>query len=191
MISESGSMRRSPRSGEVSAENATRLAEEPEFTVSAWRTPTRPASSASNRLLNRPAVSQNSSAASTSERTSVSSNTRPDTGKRLLPVRQPAILADESHDLLADHVGGPLRSASCGSCNRHARRTERANAMARSQAIAPADHCGTLMNTRSKSTGDGNRGERPAPQVCRPSSREDHPPAARVQKSIPVTDWLR
>jgi hypothetical protein len=51
--------------GEVSAEKATRLADEPELTVSAERTPIRAASFCSKSSLKRPVVSQKSSAEST------------------------------------------------------------------------------------------------------------------------------
>ena len=53
--------------------------------MSAWRTPSRAASLASNVSLKRPVVSQKSSAESTSERMSASPYTLPDTGTGLVP----------------------------------------------------------------------------------------------------------
>ena len=65
ITSSPGRSRRSFSLGEVRVESATRLAEEPEFTVRAWRAPSLSASRASQASLNRPVVSQKSSAQST------------------------------------------------------------------------------------------------------------------------------
>lgn len=59
------STRLSPNRGDVRAMNASRFADEPEFTSAQWRTPRYPASPSSNSSVYRPAVSQNSSALST------------------------------------------------------------------------------------------------------------------------------
>src|SRR3954470_24526773 len=85
MTSLPGAIRRSRSNGDVRAENATRLAEEPEFTVMAYRAPTRFARLVWNWSLNRPAVSQKSSAESTSDLTSLESKTRPETGTGDVP----------------------------------------------------------------------------------------------------------
>ena len=65
MTSSPGFSRRSPSFGEVRHDRATRLADDPELTSSAWRTPNRAANSRSNWSANRPVVSQKSSDEST------------------------------------------------------------------------------------------------------------------------------
>src|ERR1035438_623649 len=75
----------SPSEGEVRHESATRLADDPEFTSDAQRTPIKAAKSRSNSAAKRPVVSQPSSDASTRCSNSDESNTLPDTGTWLSP----------------------------------------------------------------------------------------------------------
>lgn len=75
----------SPSVGDVNAATASRLAEDPEFTRMAWRTPHSRANSRSNCSANRPVVSQKSSDASTKRWRSVASKTRPATGTGVWP----------------------------------------------------------------------------------------------------------
>src|ERR1035441_7140096 len=76
---------RSPSDGEVRHESAIRLAEDPELTSDAQRTPMNAAKSRSNSAANRPVVSQPSSEASTRCSSSDESRTLPDTGTLLSP----------------------------------------------------------------------------------------------------------
>src|SRR5271157_3272569 len=71
---------RSPSLGEVKAEKATRLADDPEFTNEQPRTPRNLAKRRSNSFANLPVVSQQSSAASTKFRKSLPLKTLPETG---------------------------------------------------------------------------------------------------------------
>src|ERR1700749_3850252 len=71
---------RSPRRGEVRQEKAQRLAEEPELTSEAPRTPKKRANWRSNCVAKRPVVSQQSSEASIRLRRSEASSTLPETG---------------------------------------------------------------------------------------------------------------
>src|SRR5581483_12512031 len=80
MTSSPGLIWRSPRRGEVRQEKAQRLADEPELTSEAPRTPKKRASLRSNCAANRPVVSQQSSEASMRLRRSEASNTLPETG---------------------------------------------------------------------------------------------------------------
>ena len=80
MTSSPGLSRRSPSLGEVSALTASRLAEEPELTSDAQRTPTKRASLRSNSSAKRPVVNQQSRAESTTELRSPPSITLPETG---------------------------------------------------------------------------------------------------------------
>jgi hypothetical protein len=80
MTSSPGFSARSPSLGEVSALRATRLADEPEFTSDADRTPTNRASFFSNSLAQRPVVNHASSADSTTALISAASITLPETG---------------------------------------------------------------------------------------------------------------
>ena len=85
MTSSPGLIARSPRRGLVSVENATRLADEPEFTVIACFTPMKSARRRSNMALKRPVVSQPSSEASTIACSSGAPITFPETGTGLSP----------------------------------------------------------------------------------------------------------
>ena len=85
MTSSPGLIARSPSSGEVSALNATRFADEPELTVSACVTPTYAARRRSNSALKRPVVSHPSSAASTMCINSGAPITLPDGGIGVVP----------------------------------------------------------------------------------------------------------
>ncbi len=85
MTSSPGRIARSPSSGDVSAVNATRFADEPELTVIAWATPTYAARRASNSALKRPVVSHASSDASTMLRISGAPTTLPDGGTGVVP----------------------------------------------------------------------------------------------------------
>src|ERR1035437_7516875 len=76
---------RSPSDGEVRHERAARLAEDPELTSEAQRTPMKAANSHSNWAAKRPVVSHASSEASTRYSSSVLSKTLPDTGMLLWP----------------------------------------------------------------------------------------------------------
>ena len=80
MTSSPGLMARSPRRGEVRAENATRLADEPELTVIRCLTPRYLAKRSSKAVLKRPVVSQPSSEASTMSCSSLAPMTLPETG---------------------------------------------------------------------------------------------------------------
>src|SRR5580704_2514792 len=80
MTSSPGTRRRSPSLGDVSAEMASRFADEPELVSEHSRTPSQRAKSRSKRSAKRPAVSQKSSAESTSMRISEASKTLPETG---------------------------------------------------------------------------------------------------------------
>ena len=78
ITSSPGRSRRSAGSWwEVSAEMATRLAEEPEFTSRLWRTPIKAASSSPSPRPLLPRVSQKSRVVPTAASTSSSVNTRP------------------------------------------------------------------------------------------------------------------
>src|ERR1039458_6540626 len=79
MTSSPGLSLRSPSFGDVRAENATRLADEPEFTSEHPRTPKYRANRRSNSLANLPVVSQQSSAASPRFRKSLPFRTLPET----------------------------------------------------------------------------------------------------------------
>src|ERR1700674_3777314 len=76
---------RSPSEGEVRHDRAARLAEDPELTSEAQRTPMKSANSRSNCAAKRPVVSHASSDASTRSSSSVLSKTFPDTGTLLRP----------------------------------------------------------------------------------------------------------
>ena len=65
---------------EHNVETASRLADEPEFTISACLTPARRASARSKRCVSGPEVSQKSRLERTSSTTSSGPNTLPDTG---------------------------------------------------------------------------------------------------------------
>src|SRR5580692_3351993 len=80
ITSSPGLSRRSPSFGDVSALTASRLADDPELTSDAQRTPTKRASFRSNSSAKRPVVNQQSSAESTTELRSPPSITLPDTG---------------------------------------------------------------------------------------------------------------
>src|SRR5579863_1809774 len=80
MTSSPGFRLRSPSFGEVRALSAKRLAEEPELTSDAERTPTKRARFRSNVSANRPVVNQPSRAESTTALISAASITLPDTG---------------------------------------------------------------------------------------------------------------
>src|SRR6202167_1437869 len=80
MTSSPGFNRRSPSFGEVRALRAIRLAEEPELTSDAQRTPTNRARFRSKVSANRPVVNQPSRAESTTALISAPSITLPDTG---------------------------------------------------------------------------------------------------------------
>src|SRR5579872_1838044 len=80
ITSSPGLSRRSPNFGDVRALMARRLADEPELTKDAQRTPTKRASLRSNSSAKRPVVNQQSKAASTTELRSFPSITFPDTG---------------------------------------------------------------------------------------------------------------
>ncbi len=85
MTSSPGFSLRSPSFGEVRAVNASRFADDPEFTREAQRTPTNFASFRSKSSANRPVVNQASSAESTTEHTSSPSITLPEHGDRRNP----------------------------------------------------------------------------------------------------------
>src|SRR5260370_31642073 len=85
MTSSPGFRRRSPSFGEVKALRATRLADDPEFTSEADRTPTNRASLRSNSLAKRPVVNQQSRAESTTEQTSSGPITLPNTDTLEVP----------------------------------------------------------------------------------------------------------
>ena len=85
MISSPGLTARSPSSGEVRAARANRLAEEPELTVSTWRTPRYSPNCRSNCSLKRPHVSHASSTASVISSSSRMPTTLPETGTGVLP----------------------------------------------------------------------------------------------------------
>ena len=74
----------------MSAESASKLADDPELQSSAWRMPIHRANSRSNWSANRPVVSQKSSDESTSSTISAASNTRPATGTGDSPGRNSA-----------------------------------------------------------------------------------------------------
>ena len=86
ITSSPGRSRRSPSLGEVSAVSASRFAEDPELTSSAWRWPVRRARSRSKTRASGPAVSQKSRLVRTSSTTSSGPNTRPEAGTRGLSV---------------------------------------------------------------------------------------------------------
>src|ERR1700690_16237 len=85
MTSSPGRNLRSPNDGEVRHESAARLADEPELTSDAQRTPMKAAKSRSNSAAKRPVVSHASSDASTKFSISDESRTLPDTGTGLSP----------------------------------------------------------------------------------------------------------
>ena len=85
ITSSPGTSRRPSSFGLVSAESATRFAEDPEFTRVQWRTPTQSANSRWNWAAKRPEVSQKSSADSMRETMSSASNTRPAGGTGVSP----------------------------------------------------------------------------------------------------------
>src|SRR3989344_6386937 len=72
-------IRRSPNFSEVNAENAAKLALEPELTRVAYLTPRNLPNSLQNSSAKCPSVSQNSKEASTAFSISFSSNTLPET----------------------------------------------------------------------------------------------------------------
>src|SRR5271169_2653628 len=74
---------RSPRDGDVRHESAARLAEDPELTSDAQRTPMNAAKSRSNAAAKRPVVNHASSDASTRCSISDESTTLPETGTPL------------------------------------------------------------------------------------------------------------
>ena len=78
-------MARAPSFGEVSVMKATRLADEPEFTVIRCLAPMKVPSRFSNLELNRPVVSQPSSEASTISFSSAPSISLPEGGTTVLP----------------------------------------------------------------------------------------------------------
>src|ERR1700690_2238580 len=80
MTSSPGLRRRSPSLGDVSALMASRLADEPELTSEALRTPTKRASLRWKSSAKRPVVNQLSRAESTTELMSAASITLPETG---------------------------------------------------------------------------------------------------------------
>src|SRR6185312_16157382 len=80
ITSSPGLRRRSPSLGEVSALTAMRLADDPELTNEALRTPTKRANLRSKSLAKRPVVNQQSRAESTTEMRSPASMTLPDIG---------------------------------------------------------------------------------------------------------------
>src|ERR1700733_2097992 len=85
MTSSPGRKQRSPSDGDVKHESAARLAEDPELTSDAQRTPMKAAKSRSNSAAKRPVVNQASSEASTRVSTSDESTTLPETGTALSP----------------------------------------------------------------------------------------------------------
>ena len=76
---------RSPNLGEVRVLNATKLAEEPEFTVIQYLTPKKAANFCSKAALNRPVVSQASKEAATIFWSSCSPITFPEGGITVFP----------------------------------------------------------------------------------------------------------
>ncbi|VEB45154.1 Uncharacterised protein [Chromobacterium violaceum] len=85
ITSSPGLIARSPSLGEVSAVKATRLADEPELTVSTCGRPMNSPSRLSKDALKRPVVNQASSAASTMFATSAAPTTLPDGGTAVWP----------------------------------------------------------------------------------------------------------
>src|ERR1022692_792848 len=85
ITSSPGRSLRSPSDGEVRQESATRLADDPEFTSEAQRTPMKAAKSRSNSAAKRPVVNHASREASTKCWSSVESKTLPDTGTLVSP----------------------------------------------------------------------------------------------------------
>ncbi|MNP58794.1 hypothetical protein D3C76_1537410 [compost metagenome] len=85
ITSSPGLIARSPRRGEVSAENASKLADEPELVVSTQRRPRYLAKRFSNASLKRPVVSQPSSTASVIACSSPAPITLPEGGTLLCP----------------------------------------------------------------------------------------------------------
>src|SRR5580700_2328414 len=85
MTSSPGTSLRSPSDGDVRHDKAARLADDPELTSEAQRTPIKAANSRSNCAAKRPVVSHASSEASTNNSSSVESKTLPDTGTLLCP----------------------------------------------------------------------------------------------------------
>src|SRR5258707_5321864 len=85
MTSSPAASLRSPSDEEVRHERAARLAEEPELTSEAQRTPMKAAIARSNWAAKRPVVSHPSSDASTSDSISVLAKTLPDTGTLVWP----------------------------------------------------------------------------------------------------------
>src|SRR3990172_8306364 len=85
ITSSPGFRARSPNFGEVSAEKASRFADDPELVVNTCFTPRKAASFFSNASLKRPVVNQPSSEASTSERNSGAPMTLPETGTGVSP----------------------------------------------------------------------------------------------------------
>src|SRR5579862_1789105 len=77
--------RRSPSDGEVRHERAARLADEPELTSDAHRTPMKAANSRSNCAAKWPVVSHASNDDSTRSSSSLLSKTLPDTGTLVWP----------------------------------------------------------------------------------------------------------
>src|ERR1700722_18261292 len=76
---------REPSDGDVRHDSAARLADEPELTREAERTPMKAANSRSNCAAKRPVVNQTSNEASTRCSSSELSTTLPDTGTLFLP----------------------------------------------------------------------------------------------------------
>src|SRR5947207_430688 len=85
MTSSPGKRRRLPSLGEVRALTARRLAEEPELTSEAQRTPRNRASLRSKSSAKRPVVNQASRAESTTALTSAPLITFPETGTGEMP----------------------------------------------------------------------------------------------------------
>src|ERR1700745_2768738 len=85
ITSSPGLIWRSPSRGEVRQEKAQRLAEEPELTSEAPRTPKKRANWRSNWVAKRPGVSEQSREASMRLRRSEASRTLPETGTGEVP----------------------------------------------------------------------------------------------------------
>ena len=107
-----GRERALPEPGEVSADSASRLADDPELHEDRVPHADERARPRSSDCAKRPAVSQKSSAESTSETTSSASKTRPDTGTGVSPgtnsLARPLLVrvaADEPFDLAPARLG--------------------------------------------------------------------------------------
>ena len=77
ITSSPGLSRRSPSFGDVSVATASKLAEDPEFTINASPTPMKSARRLSNSSVKRPEVSQKSRTASVARQSSSGPKTRP------------------------------------------------------------------------------------------------------------------